>query len=110
MISYFSSSITDIFNNPDIESTIIVPITDIGFIQDDILAERMEQRIQALYAKLNDADNKLPTFDALIKDANEKRKTKMQMRHMGIVQTPTNYLGYNQLGGIRSGIPSYRAA
>jgi hypothetical protein len=34
MISYFSSSITDIFNNPDIESTIIVPITDIGFIQD----------------------------------------------------------------------------
>ena len=78
--------------------------------QDDILAERMEQRIQALYTKLNDADNKLPTFDALIKDANEKRKTKMQMRHMGVVQTPTNYLGYNQIGGIRSGIPSYRAA
>lgn len=41
--------------------------------QDDILAERMEQRIQALYTKLNDADNKLPTFDALIKDANERK-------------------------------------
>ena len=34
MISYFSGSITDVYSNPDFEKTIIVPITDLGFIQD----------------------------------------------------------------------------
>lgn len=34
MISYFSGSVTDVYINPDIEATIIVPITDTGFIQD----------------------------------------------------------------------------
>lgn len=34
MISYFSGSMTDVYANPEVESTIIVPITDIGFIQD----------------------------------------------------------------------------
>lgn len=78
--------------------------------QDDLLAQRMEQRLQALYAKLNDADNNLPTFDSLVQAANEKRKNKIQMRHMGVAPTPVNYGGYQNLGPIRNGVPNYRIA
>ncbi len=77
--------------------------------QDDILAQRMEQRLQALYGKLSEADNNLPTFDSLVKAANEKRRNKIQMRHMGVASVPGNP-NYQNLASVRNGIPSYRVA
>lgn len=78
--------------------------------QDDLIAQRLELRIQALYAKLSDADNNLPTFDSLVQAANEKRRNKIQLRHMGSVHVPNNYSGYQLLGNNRNGIPSYKVA
>lgn len=34
MLTYFTGSLLDVFNDPSIESTIIVPVTDNGIIQD----------------------------------------------------------------------------
>lgn len=80
---------------------------DLAKCHDDLIAQRIEQRIQALYAKLSDADNNLPTFDSLIKAATEKRKNKMQMRHMGNVQIPTTT---QTVGSNKYGLPSFRVA
>lgn len=78
--------------------------------QDDLIAQRLELRIQALYGKLGTIDTNLPTFDSLIQSANEKRKNKIQMRHMGQVPVPPTYKNYQTLGSNRNGIPNYKVA
>lgn len=59
---------------------------------DDIIATRLEQRIQALYAKIGVIDDSLPTMDSLLQAANDKRKNKMQVRHYN--QTQYNSVRY----------------
>ena len=80
---------------------------ELAACQDEFMQYRLEQRLQALYNKVKVDDSTIPTFDALINSANERRRNKQQARHASYAAG--NYNSVNYSNSLYSLTPKFAA-